>query len=265
MIETKIEDRIKNLIEEGRAFAWDNFASMSPNGFPDAEKFSYISWKTKVETLLENTFGNSSPIFKTFTKHKQFHVLGNYGDQFDNAQNHILGALQSALDLTEFIEAEDSLNSNLDSRKVFIVHGHDEELKNQIEIFLNEIGLVPIILHRQADQGQTVIEKFENNSDVSYAFILMTPDDVTYLKADEAKPDIERRKILVARPNVIFEFGFFVGKLGRKRVCCIYKDGVTVPTDLNGFIYKKVEKNIEEVAFAIIKDLKALGIKSNIT
>lgn len=264
MSETKIENKIEELLEEGRQYNWSNFATMSPNGFPDAEKFEYIAWKIKVETLLESEFGKSSPVFQAFNKHREFHLLGNYGEQFEGAQNHILGALKSASTLLNFRIDERNEESILNTKKVFIVHGHDDELKNQIEIFLTEIGLTPIILHRQADQGQTIIEKFENNSDVSYAFILMTPDDITYLKSEEIKPDIERKKVLVARPNVIFEFGFFVGKLGRKRVCCIYKDGVTLPTDLNGFVYKKVEKNIEEIAFSIIKDLKALGIKLDI-
>lgn len=258
------KEKIENLITEGQQFTWSNFATHNPNDFPDAEKPDYISWKTKVETILEATFGKTSPVFKTYAKHKEFDVLGNYGDKFEGAQNHILGSLKSSLELLNFKLVEKEVEIKFNSKKVFIVHGHDEELKNQTEIFLNEIGLEPIILHRQADQGQTVIEKFEANSDVAYAFILMTPDDITYSAIEETKPDNERRKISVARPNVIFEFGFFVGKLERKRVCCIFKEGVTVPTDLSGFIYKKINTNIEEIAFSIIKDLKASGIELKI-
>lgn len=259
-----MKDKIESLIIEGQKFTWNNFATHSANNFPDAVKPDYIAWKTKAETLLENMFGKTSPVFQTFLKSKKFRVIGSYRDQFDGAQSYIIGALNSAIDLLDFKTIENSKEGIKNTKKVFIVHGHDEELKNQIEIFLNDVGLEPIVLHRQADQGQTVIEKFEANSDVSYAFILMTPDDVTYLSSEESKPDNERRKISVARPNVIFEFGYFIGKLGRKRVCCIYKDGVTVPTDINGFIYKKVDKNVEEVAFRIIKDLKAIGIELKI-
>lgn len=145
------------------------------------------------------------------------------------------------------------------TKKVFVVHGHDEIAKTGLEVFLHEIGLEPIVLHRQADVGLTVIEKFEKHSDVGYAFILLTPDEVAYLASDETKADAERKKELRARPNVIFEFGYFIGKLGRSKVCCLYTGAVSLPSDVNGMIYKRYDKSIEEVAYSVIKDLKASG------
>lgn len=145
------------------------------------------------------------------------------------------------------------------SKKVFVVHGPDEVAKTNLEIFLREIGLEPIVLHRQADQGLTLIEKFERHSDGGYAFILLTPDEVAYLASDDAKPDAERHKEFRARPNVIFEFGYFVSKLGRSGVCCLFTGDVTLPSDLSGIIYKEYHKNIKEVAYDITKELKAAG------
>jgi predicted nucleotide-binding protein len=145
------------------------------------------------------------------------------------------------------------------SKKVFVVHGHDEVAKTSLEVFLHEIGLEPVVLHRQADEGLTVIEKFEKHSEVGYAFILLTPDEVAYLAAEASKPEADRKTEFRARPNVIFEFGYFVGKLGRSRVCCLYTGNVSLPSDISGMIYKKYEKNIEEVAYSVIKDLKASG------
>jgi predicted nucleotide-binding protein len=143
--------------------------------------------------------------------------------------------------------------------KVFVVHGHDDAAKTNLEVFLHEIGLEPVVLHRQADQGLTVIEKFEKHSEVGYAFILLTPDEAAYLAADAKKPESERKVEWRARPNVIFEFGYFIGKLGRSRVCCLYTGNVSLPSDVNGMIYKRYEKSIEEVGYSIIKDLKAAG------
>ena len=120
-------------------------------------------------------------------------------------------------------------------------------------------GLEPVVLHRQADEGLTIIEKFEKHSDVGYAFILLTPDDVAYPAFEEASADKLRHREYRARPNVIFEFGYFVGKLGRSRVCCLYTGNVALPSDVSGMIYKRYEKSIEEVAYAVIKDLKASG------
>jgi predicted nucleotide-binding protein len=145
------------------------------------------------------------------------------------------------------------------SKKVFVVHGHDEVAKTNLEVFLHEIGLEPIVLHRQADEGLTVIEKFEKHADVGYAFILLTPDEVAYLAKEESLEDAARRKEKRARPNVIFEFGYFVGRLGRSKVCCIYTGDVALPSDVNGLIYKRFEKSVEEVAYGIMKDLKASG------
>ncbi len=154
---------------------------------------------------------------------------------------------------------ENSSHAQSKTKKVFIVHGHDEVAKTSLEVFLHEIGLEPVVLHRQADEGLTVIEKFEKHSDVGYAFILLTPDEIAYIKSEQAKQDDERGKEFRARPNVIFEFGYFVGKLGRSRVCCLYTGDVSLPSDVGGMIYKKFTSNIEEVAYSIIKDLKASG------
>ena len=144
------------------------------------------------------------------------------------------------------------------SNKVFIVHGHDHKSKNELEMFLKEIGLSPIVLHREADEGQTIIEKFEKHSDVGYAFILLTPDDKV---VSSGAVKSEKRR---ARQNVIFEFGFFVGSLGRNRVCCLNKEEVEIPSDISGLIYKAFRKDIEEIKFSIIKELKAAGYQISI-
>lgn len=150
------------------------------------------------------------------------------------------------------------------SNKVFVVHGHDHGVKTDVEKFLDEIGLEPVVLHREPDEGQTIIEKFEKHSDVGFAFILLTPDEIAYTVDQEEVKDNERKKECRARPNVIFEFGYFVGKLGRNRVCCLHKGDVTLPSDLSGLVYKQIEANVEAKGFAIIKELKAAGYEIKI-
>lgn len=141
------------------------------------------------------------------------------------------------------------------------MHGHDQTLKNDIEIFLKNVGLEPIVLHRQPDEGLTIIEKLEKYADIGYAFILLTPDDVGYPVGEIQKAEKERIIEYRARQNVIFEFGYLVGRLGRNRVCCIYKEKTTLPTDISGLLYKKVTTSIEDVGYALIKELKAAGYK----
>ncbi len=179
-------------------------------------------------------------------------------------RNHYLETLIEKLELIPMISTVSHNKTSLingDSKKVFIVHGRDEVSKANLEILLTEMGLEPIVLHRQADEGQTVIEKFEKHgSDVVYAFILLTPDEIAYLSNEDSFPDNERKKEKRARPNVIFEFGYFVGKLGRNRVCCLYTGDVEIPSDLKGLVYKQYHNSVEEVAYSIQKDLKVVGI-----
>ena len=64
------------------------------------------------------------------------------------------------------------------SRRIFVVHGHDNEMKQIVARFLERLGFEPVILHERPSGGATVIEKFERHSDVSYAVVLLSPDDV---------------------------------------------------------------------------------------
>jgi predicted nucleotide-binding protein len=148
---------------------------------------------------------------------------------------------------------------HVETRKVFIVHGRDDAAKANLEAFVREIGLEPIVLHRQADGGLTVIEKFEKHSDVGYAFILLTPDELAYLASESSKPEANRTIERRARPNVIFEWGFFVGKLGRPSVCCISTGNVDLPSDMNGLVTKRYQSSVEEVGYSVLKDLRAAG------
>ena len=64
---------------------------------------------------------------------------------------------------------------------------------------------------------------FEDYSDVGFAVILMTPDDVGGLKGQEQKDRV--------RQNVVFELGYFIGKLGRNRVMALVDGDIETPTD----------------------------------
>lgn len=122
------------------------------------------------------------------------------------------------------------------SRKVFLVHGHDKEAKEGTARFLERLGLQPIVLHEQPSSGRTVIEKFENYSgDIAFAVVLLTPDDVGAVAT--AAKDLKPR----ARQNVILELGFFIGRLGRVRVCALHKGGVELPSDYQGVLYIEMD------------------------
>ncbi len=143
-----------------------------------------------------------------------------------------------------------------ESREVFVVHGHDREIKEAVARFLEKLDLTPIILHEQANKGRTIIEKFEAHSDVAFAVVLLTPDDVGRASQTKApKAPLTPR----ARQNVILELGFFLGKLGRARVCALYKGNVEIPSDVDGVIYVPYDDH-GAWRMALAKELKESGL-----
>ena len=48
------------------------------------------------------------------------------------------------------------------NRKIFVVYGHDDIARTQLEALLRRWDLEPIILDQQASGGQTIIEKLKN-------------------------------------------------------------------------------------------------------
>lgn len=170
--------------------------------------------------------------------------------------------IQSALGYPRTVLASDK-ESNISgsstikkntSNKIFIVHGHDENSKLVLENMLREMGLEPIILHKQANKGKTIIEKFEAHADeVNFAFVLFTPDDIGRKQSGEH--ELKPR----ARQNVILEFGYFLGKLGRQRVCCLYKQDVELPTDMQGLVFVPFSSSPDDSYRQIRKELIAAG------
>lgn len=136
------------------------------------------------------------------------------------------------------------------STRVFIVHGHDEEAKGKAQLCLIKLGMEPIVLHEQTNQGQTIIEKFEQHSDVGFAVVLLTPDDV----GGEDESSLSFR----ARQNVVLELGYFAAKLGRDKVCVLRKGNVEVPSDFLGVVYIPMD-DPGAWQFQLAKELKKAG------
>jgi predicted nucleotide-binding protein len=116
-------------------------------------------------------------------------------------------------------------------RKIFIVHGHDGTPKAEVARFIEKVGLEAVILHERPNKGRTLITKFQEEAGTAeFAVVLMTPDD---LGKAAAATDLNAR----ARQNVVFELGFFIGKLGPERVAALVKGDVEKPSDFDGVFY----------------------------
>ena len=139
----------------------------------------------------------------------------------------------------------------MDYTRVFIVHGRDNEAKQEVARFVEKLDLEAIILHEQVSRSHTIIEKIEEFSNVGFAIVLYTPCDEGRLKGEE---NLSNR----ARQNVVFEHGFLMGKIGRKNVCALVKGEVERPNDISGVVYEEMDiRGAWKVAIA--KELKAAG------
>ncbi len=144
----------------------------------------------------------------------------------------------------------------MSSNRVFVVHGHDGEAKLATARFLERLGLEAIILHEQDDGGRTIIEKFEAYSDVGFAIIVHTADDVgNSRKVHEKDGSLKAR----SRQNVVFEHGYFFGRLGRGRVVALLKGDVEIPSDLQGVIYTPMDDH-DAWKTKVAKEMKAAGL-----
>ena len=136
-----------------------------------------------------------------------------------------------------YVEASNPIKP---SKKCFIVHGHNNEIKFEVKDFLKEeMRLQPIVLHQKPNEGKTVLEKFEKHAEVDFAVCIWSADD-------EGKANNEGEYKYRARQNVIIETGFFWGKLGRNRVIVLLDEGVEIPSDYNGMLYIKYSGNWKE-------------------
>ena len=221
----------------------------------------FNSWRSYMSEFLKQAFDNPENEYKEsfdsagvplmYTNLTDFHQVA-----IDELKAKILNLrnLKQKLELIP-CEVKEDMNTVIkcDSKRIFIVHGHDTALKETVARILEKLDLNPIILHEQKNNGKTIIEKFESNADnCGFAVILLTADDWGY--PIEKNDNSKRHR---ARQNVVFEMGFFMGKLGRDRVFLLLDNDVEKPGDLDGIIYHPT--NNETWKYDLVKELKSIG------
>jgi predicted nucleotide-binding protein len=217
----------------------------------------YDSWNRRVRSFLRVVVSDDLV--------ERFNVLG-LAASWKDARDGQIGMLEGlALKEAQDEPAADGSRSSFQvalppkqSKRVFVVHGRDTEVKESVARFLERLALEPIILHEQPNSGRTVIEKFELHADVGFAVVLLTPDDVGGL--DVTPANLKGR----ARQNVILELGYFLGRLSRRRVCALYKNNVEIPSDYQGVLFvefdpsgawrTKLAQELVEAGFSISLD-----------
>lgn len=151
-------------------------------------------------------------------------------------------------------------------KEIFLSHGKDIKPLSELKEMLVAWGLKPVVLSEQPSGGKTVIEKLEAYSDVGFVFVILTPDDLggfVELGSKWSRPQRLRKFLKTAhnrpRQNVILEFGYFVGKLGRCRVACLLKKPVEQPSDMQGIVYLSFKESLQEIKGEILKELQEAG------
>lgn len=215
-----------------------------PNDFDEAKAFAYHLYKLLSE---ENDRGDqiSYELFRDSDHASNIDKLNqSFLDYFNKALEDILNADQQI-----------SVDKRIDEIKVdriFIIHGHDNELKKEVQLLLYRANLTDIVLHEQPDSGGTIIDKLiEESKSACYVIALLSPDD-------ELADGTTR-----ARQNVILEIGYFLGKLGKERVRLLKKGAVDIPSDLQGILYQDYDEH-GAWRIKLLKEMKAVGISVDI-
>jgi predicted nucleotide-binding protein len=238
----KIDDRIA----KGRKLIDGSYESRA--GLEQSRN-AYHRWSAYNTELLKTLFTNCDPSDE-YSREFGFYVGrdSSFNEEIEDHHKdvkdkiHRLESIKERLELIPLVikeeralRAETALASPRPSNNVFIVHGHDEAAREMTARYVEKLGLRAIILHEQANAGRTIIEKLEHYGDVDFAIVLLTPDDVG---ASEPESDALKAR---ARQNVVLELGYFVGKLGRARVCALYKGDIDLPSDFLGVVYLSMD------------------------
>jgi len=230
----------------------------------EAKKWGDFNWELLRQMFDSDEYANS------YIYSRPAWISSPYGDSAATRVRHLEESLQRQIEKLESIKDRLSLIPEAPSisavarpvsvprhgevsKRVFIVHGHDEVALGTVRELLERLGLQPVILRELPNAGRTVIEKFEDYADVGFAVVLLTPDDTGHPTGapDQAQPR--------ARQNVILELGFFLGRLGREKVCPLYKTGVVIPSDYHGVLYVEMDES-GGWQVKLAKELKHAGL-----
>jgi len=214
-------------------------------------RISVKTTKEPVKVLADRENASNPPGFLIFTSRDSIVRGSKYTVDITKEIFAEAKAVLSTED--KMTNSQQTENEEIDRTKVFIVHGHDEVVKLSVARFLEKMGLTPIILHEQANQGRTIIEKIEEHSNVGFGIVLYTPCDLGKSKDSES---LQPR----ARQNVVFEHGYLMAKLGRNNVCALMKDEVEKPNDISGIVYISHDSNWH---MDLLKELRSSGYEVN--
>jgi predicted nucleotide-binding protein len=235
------------------------------NDLPSQNEPKLDALRRRAEMIIRNVFGPTSKYLKDLndidfypgvyptTSERKREAWQEGVDQLLN----LLNTMEEELKLFQLTVNKTSTQTQprKSSRQIFIVHGHDEEMKQSVARTLSILEFDPIILHEKPNQGRTIIEKFTDYSEVSFAIVLLSPDDTA--RPRHSPPEDSKFR---SRQNVILELGYFLGKLGRDRVVVIYRqeENFEMPSDYSGVLFVPFD-SAGRWQFDLGKELRSCG------
>lgn len=141
---------------------------------------------------------------------------------------------------------------------IFLVHGHDRDARDQLELVLMRLGLQLFILQNADGESKTIIEALEQNiyREAAFGIVLLTPDDFGYSKAAG-----ETEKQPRARQNVILEMGMVMAALGRQKMVILKKGALELPSDAAGILYIEFNDHVREIVPKLAQRLQGAGFQ----
>lgn len=228
-------------------------------------KDAYSTWVMVARNYLEKAFGKNSPNISAIVDVGRYGAFPMHADEqwwerrrTENLRTQLakLGGLIELLDTEAELQEQHIVAqpSGPLGHRIFLVHGHDEGILHETARFLETLDQEVVILREQPNQGRTIVEKFEEYADVGFTVVLLTPDDqggTRSMSLEELRPR--------ARQNVVFELGYFIGRLGRNRVCALYRGGLEMPSDYSGVLYIELDDR-GAWRLQLAKELRAAGL-----
>jgi hypothetical protein len=214
-------------------------------------------WAQRLINLLRPVYGKRNPLLITMEQWRKEIIGGGITTEAFIAKlersEHFLRPLNGPGEAGSLVVASQaSLAPTTD--KIFLIHGHDEMNQLRLSRLINdEFHLEPVVLLDKPGKSAPTIDKFEDHAQsCSYAIALFTADDKVVTKRGE--------EYWQPRPNVIFETGWFVGRLGKERVLILLQDGVRIYSDFDGVNRVQFQENVDDKFRAIRGELNAAGL-----
>lgn len=255
------KSRAKNLLQRHL----DSIQALHQSSVDSQE---FIKWRRDTRVAIEYVFGQNSRNAKDFNSinyipmvvRQQADRIFLYRGAYTKGLERAEGTLQSMIgEIEEYWPNDDQAQNpaptpqtqkQTNTSQVFIIHGRDIGTRDTIARFLESLDLEPVILQEQPDRGRTIIEKFEDYAQIDFAIALFTPDDFGGLKGDDPQSR--------ARQNVVFEFGYFIGKYGRERVRALVKGDLKIPSDYSGVLNIRIDDS-DSWKIHLVGELKSAG------